>query len=218
MKKVLSLLVTFVFLQVQTWALSGGPVFGSGRLGASVSGVYAGVLVPKKVNRIFQNPSFTPNAQSDRNTIGIFVLTVPQTSVATGNFLFFQDGEAFFGDMQGVVDPASATLTALVAGAAATNNLSSGVEFFSPVSAVGSVKAELVPGRGVLSALRLRGTAEIQMQGFAPDASPNGFGFTTIREITFVVDGFKQTDDFTQASTIAPPNTTSIPAPAPTFP
>ena len=210
MKKILSLLMAFVFLQVQTWALSGGPVYTSGNLGAAVIGTYAGIMVPKLVNRIFQNPAFTSQI-NDRNTLGLFIIGVPATGEASGNFLFFQDGEAFFGGVVGFVDPANGKLTALASGAAATNNLANGVEFLSPVSSVGNVKAAIVPGaKG--SGFRLKGTAFFQLQGYAPDASPNGVGFTVLREDSFLIDGFKQSNTVSNAK-LTPPNTTSIPGP-----
>lgn len=213
MKKVLSLLLAFVFLQVQTWALSGGPVFTSGSLGARVIGTYAGTLLPESVNRIFGNPSFIGNAAvSDRNILGLFIIGVPQSGEAAGNFLFFQDGEAFFGGITALVDPANGKLRGLLSGAAATNNVNStGVEFLSPISAVGKLEAIIEAG-GNLAGLRMKGTALIQMQGYAPDTSPNGYGITTLRELNFVVDGWKQAD-FVNSATITPPNTTTIPDP-----
>ncbi len=44
MKQVLSLLVAFVFLQVQSWALSGGPVYPSNSTSVSVEHA-AGTLI-----------------------------------------------------------------------------------------------------------------------------------------------------------------------------
>ena len=147
----------------------------------------------------------------DANTLGLFILGVPATGEATGNFLFFQDGEAYFGAISGFVDPANGKLTALTSGSASTNQ--GGAEFFSPFSTVGNIKAVIVPGtKG--SGLRITGTAFFQLQGYAPDTSPNGVGLTTLREDTFVIDGWKQSGGVTNA-TITPPNTTSVPAPVP---
>ena len=211
MKKVLSLLLAFVFLDVQTWALSGGPVYTGGGLGDAVIGTYAGVLLPKTVNRIFQNPAFASKI-NDANTLGLFIVGVPKVGAATGNFLFFQDGEAYFGALVGFVDPANGKFTGLSTGAAATNNVAGGVEFLSPISAVGNVKAVIAPSGNAVAGLRLKGTAFFQLQGYAPDSSPNGVGLTVLREDTFLIDGFKQSASDSNA-TIPPPNTTSIPAP-----
>ena len=211
MKKVLSLLLAFVFLDVQTWALSGGPSYTGGGLGNAVIGTYAGVLLPKTVNRIFQNPAFTGKID-DANTLGLFIVGVAKVGAATGNFLFFQDGEAYFGAIVGFVDPANGKFTGLSSGAAATNQ--GGSEFLSPFSAVGNVKAVIAPSGGNVAGLRLKGTAFFQLQGFAPDSSPNGVGLTVLRENTFLIDGFKQSAD-PSGATIPPPNTTTIPAPTP---
>ncbi len=219
MKKVLSLLVAFVFLQTQTWALSGGPQYTSGGVGAASIGTYAGVLIPKFTNRLYDNPSFIANADAtDANTLGIFVLGVPEQGVATGNYLFFQDGEAFFGAIQGVVDPDGDKFSALLSGAAATNNgdTTGTVEYFSPISAVGKLEAKLEVPSSIGASLRLQGEAFVQLQGYAPDSSPSGAGFTTLREITFEVDGFKQSNQ-AGTPTIAPPNTTSVSPPTTTL-
>lgn len=210
MKQVLSLLVAYIFLQTQMWAIGGGPRHGGST--SSVSGTYAGVLIPSRVNRLFQNPSFTPTAESDANTLGIFAISIPTTGVGTGNYLFFQDGEAFFGSMSGVADPGRGTFIGLIAGAAATNSLDTSVEFLSPVSAVGKIKAKIVPNNDFSTAFsgsRLKGTAFIQLQGFIPDTSPNGFGLGTLREINFIVDGFKQSET-TSSVTIPVPKTRSV--------
>jgi len=211
MNRVLSLLVAYAFIQTQAWALSGGPFQTTGQVGVATIGTYAGVLVPSLVNRIFDNPATKTTPQSDANSLGIFVLGVPDVGVATGNYLFFQEGEAFFGSMQAIVDPADGTLRGLISGAAATNNLQNGAEFLSPITAVGKIEAEIAGGSlGV--ALRLSGEAFFQLQGFVPDDSPNGFGFATLREITFEVDGFKQSDTVS-TPTITPPNTQGVQPP-----
>lgn len=211
MKQVLSLLVAYVFLQTQMWAIGGGPRNGGST--TSVSGTYVGVMIPSRVNRLFQSPSFTPTAESDANTLGIFAISIPATGIGTGNYLFFQDGEAFFGTMAGVADPGKSTFLGLIAGAAATNQLATGVEFLSPVSAVGRIKTKIVPNNDFSTAFagsRLKGSAFIQLQGYLPDTSPNGFGLGTLREINFIVDGFKQSEAAVSVS-IPTPKTTAIP-------
>ena len=211
MKRILSLLLAFVFLQTETWAIGGGPL--SAGSTDSVSGLYVGVLIPRTVNRIFQNPSFIPTTASDSNSLGLFAVSVPTKGVATGNYLFFQDGEAFFGTITGVADPGSRTFRGLIAGSAATNQLANGVEFLSPISAVGKVDAKIVPSNTFstsFSGSRLKGSAFIQLQGFIPDTSPNGFGLGTLREIQFVVDGFKQSAE-SGSATIPTPSTVQIP-------
>jgi len=96
MKKVLSLLFAFVFLQVQTWALSGGPVFAGST--AAVKGTYAGSLIP---------------TGGTGNSLGIFALGVPTTGMASGIFALFVSGGAYYGSLVGVIDPDKLTLNAL---------------------------------------------------------------------------------------------------------
>jgi hypothetical protein len=212
MKKVLSLLVAFVFMQAQTWALSGGPVYG-GQASSTVSGAYAGTLVPLSATEVDAGGAFVPvTATSGVNALGIFVMDVPTEGLATGTFLFFRAGEAFFGDIQGVIDPATLQLSALVTGAASTNT--GGGEFLTPFAVVGDLLAEVVVNNRSINNVRLEGEAHLQMLAFVPDASPNGFGFGVVQELTFAVDGFKQSDE-TAGAAITPPNTTSIPAPVP---
>jgi hypothetical protein len=171
-------------------------------------------LVPQLVNRIFTNPAVIPTVASDVNSLGIFAVAVPTTGVATGNYLFFNDGEAFFGTVVGVANPNTQKFTGLLAGSATTNSVAT-AEFLSPLSAVGNIKAAIESGSSVAAGTqgaRLRGTAFIQLQGFVPDTSPNGFGFGTLREITFSVDGFRQSTD-TGNVTIPVPNTQGITPP-----
>ena len=95
MKKVLSLLVAFVFLQVQSWALSGGPVFAGTT--AAVKGTYAGSMV----------------SGLGGNSLGIFAIGVPSEGLASGAFAMFNSGGAFYGSIVGVIDPDKLTLNAL---------------------------------------------------------------------------------------------------------
>jgi len=221
MNRVLSLLMTYVFLQTQAWALSGGP-FQNLNAGAatSVIGTYAGVLIPELKNRIFKNPSFKSSPTSDANTLGIFVMSVPEVGVATGNFLYFDEGEAYFGTLSGVADPDKLTITALLAGVAVGNGQGNGagvIEFLTPINAVGKIEAEITGSVATFNStgVRLAGSAFVQNQGFAPDTSPNGYGLTVVREITFVVDGFKQSDTASGTS-IAAPSTSSVTPPTAT--
>lgn len=92
MKKVLSLLMAFVFLQTQTWALSGGP-YGNEISGGSLTGTYAGVLIPELV------------VLNRSASIGLFTLVQPDSGVTTGTVTVFVNGAAFNGTITGVMDP-----------------------------------------------------------------------------------------------------------------
>lgn len=108
MKKVLSLLVAFVFLQTQTWAIGGGPQ-GTGGGGALV-GTYAGVLIP-----VSQTKPAVVGVQNSAS-IGLFVVSVPSTGVAKGAAIAFVDGIAFIGDVTAIADPKKQNLIGIVEG------------------------------------------------------------------------------------------------------
>jgi len=98
MKKVLSLLVTFVFLQVQSWALSGGPSYGA--INNSVSGTYAGVLV----------------GGVGVNGLGLFQIGMPTAGLGSGTFAFFAGGGAFFGTVVALADGEKSTMSGIFKG------------------------------------------------------------------------------------------------------
>ena len=99
MKKVLSLLLPIVFLQSQAFALSGGPVFGTGQ--ASFVGTYAGALIPQFENTV---------TQCSNAAIGLFTLGQPDVGPATGSFVAFINGAAFIGVISGIIDPDGGTI------------------------------------------------------------------------------------------------------------
>jgi hypothetical protein len=100
MKKVLSLLMAFVFLQAQTWALSGGPDFSvDSNTPNSLIGTYGGVFVPiSSTNIAAANSTQAPS-------IGIFSLAVTDTGIAGGNAIVFVRGTAFIGQIAAIADP-----------------------------------------------------------------------------------------------------------------
>ena len=135
MKKVLSLLLIFVFLQVEAWALSGGPVFGGGQ--TNFVGTYSGVLVPSSESSNSDNDeeAIDPNNDGDPTTgtigpdgidtsaggstsssIGLFSIAQPDVGIATGALVLFIDGAAFNASITGIIDPDTGTLSAVIDG------------------------------------------------------------------------------------------------------
>ncbi len=212
MKAVLSSLLCFVFLQTQVWALHGGPVGASAA--TSVVGTYAGVLTPTKVKVFYSNAAFAANSDV-KNALGIFLVAVPQTGASNGNFLLFDSGEAFAGTVIGITDPRTLEFKGVVTGPDLGNN-SNGIEFFSPLNATGRIDAFVTPTTSTTIAVAtgFTGTAHIDEQGFAPDNSPDGVGFTILKAIDFAVDGFQQSTQ-TGNVTIPTPSVTSLPTPTP---
>jgi hypothetical protein len=148
MKKVLSLLLAFVFLQVESWALSGGPVFGSNSGGnPSIIGTYGGVMIPTltQVNTAGgASPSgFQPAA------IGLFSLSVPETGISAGVALVFVDGVAFIGQIAGIGDADKQSIQGIIAGTSSFQVvvvISPGVTQNFPIFAQGTFKADVVEG------------------------------------------------------------------------
>lgn len=100
MKATLGVLLCYVFFTSQCWALKGGPVYPGGQV--STTGNYAGIMIPDKTS--------SPGA----NSIALFSLALPQTGLGSGTLVIFQTGETYTGTIQGLVDPDSAELSALL--------------------------------------------------------------------------------------------------------
>src|SRR5678816_4343064 len=105
MKQVLSLLASFVLLQTQTWALSGGPVFPTGA--PNQAGNYSGVLVPKETRFNFNgvppgsDTTLLEPLLDTSGKIGVFTVDVPQTGLSSGSAIIFFNGAIFTGTIDG---------------------------------------------------------------------------------------------------------------------
>jgi hypothetical protein len=201
MKKLLPLLLCYVFLTAQGLALSGGPVFGGGGSNtATTVGTYAGVLVPEDDQSL--NPGVS--ASTLQNSLGVFTVGVPQVDVASGAFVYFQSGQTYVGAIVGVADPERLTFQGLVkaqfdiltrvtvpitgGGGGTTSAVVSTPGGF----ANGSIDCEFVPTAGFSSssptgsgntAVRIRGTARLTITATAT---------TSNSALVLNVDGYKQ--------------------------
>jgi len=220
MKKVLSLLVIFVVLNVHSWAYAPDyPV-----TAASVSGTYAGVLIP------------TNEVTTTAASIGVFAVGIPSTTSGTpfsgGAAVLFSSGAAYPSLINGVFDPQSSTLTAIVEGSATvsqTNNVATGTtnpitgqpettvtttqsEIFAQgslvatiqqASQVKSLSAAGNGGPGTAGAQRIAGTASVDLfSSTSATGSPN-----ISSTVNFTVNGFQQTSVYSvPAITITVPN------------
>jgi hypothetical protein len=208
MKKVLSLLMAFVFLQAQSYALSGGPDYGS-PANLNVVGTYAGVLVPESVTD--ESEDVGQVVQSAAN-IGLFSLGVPDSGPSVGSAIVFVEGTAFNGAIIGVVDPGTGSFRAIIDAVSTytiIDTVVTGVDangnpivevVESNIFAQGSIDAQIV-ALGVPSPLgvtppgstRVIGTAAIDIFGsLEEDGTPD-----VTSTATFTVDGFKQSDTAT---------------------
>lgn len=212
MKKVLSLLLVFVFLKAQALALSGGPVFSNAQ--GNFTGIYSGVLVPKFTT--FTSTSTSSGSSSA--SIGLFTLQQPDTGIATGSVLMFVDGAPFSGNLNGVIDPDSAELSAVIDATSSflvtfvvpTTTIVNGVptttlttQSFS-VSASGNMEAKVIPTgffstnpNVTLTPSRLEGTASVDIYfQINSDGTPD-----VSKTAVFDVQGFKQSDSVAAANT-----------------
>ena len=182
MKKVLSLLLAYTFLQAQTWALSGGPVFESGSVQTLV-GTYAGALLPSDGG----DESATGGGDQDADTggvngLGLFTLSVPQAGLGTGNFVYFSEGRTFTGTITGLADPNKRELVGLLKGQfdIIVSNIQIEDDFFGDASLVqtrpggfanGQLRASFEGGTSAFTStgvsfsggLRLEGGAQVEI-------------------------------------------------------
>lgn len=212
MKKVLSLLLAYVFLQVQTWALSGGPDYSKLTTSASIVGTYAGVMIPQAL--------LTPANATRATSLGLFSLAQPDVGLATGSFVVFVEGTGFTGSISGVIDPEDAQFNGVLNGVSVyqvVTQVPTGVDNQgnttfttqrTDVFAQGSVTAEISVNDNVSSSdltstvsgfntSRLTGSAGLDIFGsLNNDGTPN-----VSNTVHYEVDGFKQADTAT-ATTI----------------
>ena len=208
MKKVLSLLVVFVFMQVQTWALSGGPQYGGSQ--ASLSGTYAGVFTGIGGTAIRLGTGTLVDS-AGTNALGIFVIGVPTTDVANGTMAIFFEGSFFQGGIIGIADPNKQRLSAVCQGVHITQLTSFTDLFFGQSSksvnydsrADGTLKAK-IENAGI-GGTTLTGTGAFTVSIIVstpitfPDPNNPGKFITTVVQssvptgtLSFTVDGFKQ--------------------------
>jgi hypothetical protein len=212
MKKVLSLLLVFVFLKAQALALSGGPVF-PGAL-TSYIGVYSGVLVPTTT-------SFTTTGTASGGTstsVGLFSMNQPDTGLATGALLLFIDGAPFSGVITGIIDPDTGSFDGVIDAASTfnvtlivpTTTLVNGVPTTTlttqsfQVLASGSLEAQIkvigtatTVGAQTVTPSRITGNASVDVYfQINADGTPD-----VSKTANFDVEGFKQSDVGTTATT-----------------
>lgn len=214
MKKVLSLLVAFVFMQEQTWALSGGPVYGGSQ--AAVSGTYAGVFTGISGTAVDLGLGLVDPLGT--NAVGLFVIGVPVTDLATGTSAIFIEGTFFQGGILGIADPNKQTLTG-VAQAVHITQLTSFTDLFFGQSsksvnfdatADGTIKGKIEKGDNS-SGTTLIGTGNFAVSRILsqlvtfPDPNTPGQFITRVVQtsvpegsLSFLMDGFKQSATVTK--------------------
>ena len=183
MKKLFPLLLSYVLMATQCYAISGGPVFGGGR-SINVIGAYSGTILGTTVSDSSQGPaipgeapSATTTTSTTSNALGLFDLTVPGVSTATGAFILFASGRVFGGTISASVDPDTAKLSGVLEGSytfAVDTFDSTGAAQTSTVTAqaVGSISASIrATGTSSFTTARLTGTASLEINFGELDAN-----------------------------------------------
>jgi hypothetical protein len=198
MKKVLSLLMAFLFLQTETWALSGGP-FSNGFNSSSLVGTYAGVMIgtvpPGGVGAV------------GGSGLGIFTIGLPQGGIGTGIFALYSGGNTIGGDVIGLGDPKDQTIRGVMSGIFIPNTTSTAVVIVgvsqTTVGAQFNAKVKGSSSKGVTNASRLIGTA-----GATITYTDFSIG-TVIVSTDFTLVGYKQSTDPNAATSVDLPDTFS---------
>lgn len=206
MKSLFPLLLSYALMTSQTFAISGGPVFGGG--GVNVPGLYSGVLQgvtetdgPTGGPAIPGDPVVPSDgtAGTPANAIGLFDLTIPATTLATGTFLMFADGVVFAGTIDASGDVDSGLIQGILQGTYdfTLNTFdATGAVVTTQISAqaLGRITAQVSETSALFasSLARLTGTANLGVSFGLID-------ITTLvpivaRTITFDVLGFKQSN------------------------
>jgi hypothetical protein len=192
MKKVLSLLVAFVFLQVQSWALSGGPQYGA--INNSVSGTWSGTLI----------------GNIGTSGLGLFEIGIPTAGLGSGTFAFYVGGGAFFGSVVALADGEKNTMSGVMKGSLKAT-------VFVPVSSgangttltLQTIDVALMGGQFIAKILgnssgttsigvgaRLTGTAAVTVSGTGNFYTVVPPGLKT-GDSTLTLDGFEQSGQVT---------------------
>lgn len=183
MKKTLSLLMCYVFLQAETFALRGGP---TGAGAGKVVGSYSGVMIEI-------------NAATNAD-VGLFLLTAAEGGPSIGNFVIFSESKAvskvYIGKITGLSDTSrggSGKFYGLFAGAAATGTPTSTLGSTGSESIAGQMILTVVPGRSTQP--RISGTASSRATGDTTTIDPTT-GLPITSTVTaplkyFTVDGWQ---------------------------
>ncbi|CAN5191771.1 hypothetical protein BH20VER2_BH20VER2_11490 [soil metagenome] len=180
MKTLLGCLLCLMLGTAQSFALKGGPGFGTGRV--TTTGIYAGVLTPGPLS---------PGA----NSIGLFSLTIPRSGLGTGEVVIFTAGQTYIGTIRGTADPDSSRLTAQLDASfpftqvVQTGSTATGQPTFTVLTvsarAAGRIEGRITANRNVFSTAAARLTGEANVQFSLTVNNP----FT---QIGYLVIGFKQ--------------------------
>lgn len=212
MKKLFPLLLCYVLMATQCYAISGGPVFGGGR-SLNVIGAYSGVIIGVSQTDNTQGPVIpgepgtSPSQTTPSNALGLFDLVVPGVSTATGAFILFASGRIFGGTISASVDPDTAKLSGVLDGTYDFNLTTfnaTGTSQTTQVTAqaIGLINANIKStGTSSFTTARLTGNASLEVNFGTIDI--NTLQPVVAQVLTFTVSGFQQTNVAAAASTVS---------------
>jgi len=191
----------FVFLDVQSWAFP--PVYPT--TAASISGTYAGVLVP-----LGQPPGA---GGANAASVGVFGIGIPSSTGSTavvcqGAAALFVNGAVYNGTITGVLDPATNDLSSIIESSSSFSkvvaNMGNAVTVTTFFYAQGNLNATLSTanppaglavgnGPGTPGAERLSGlcTIDLYQNLSAVTGSPD-----VTQVVQYTVTGFQQTSTY----------------------
>jgi hypothetical protein len=192
MKVLLATLLCTVLHTTQLFAISGGPFGGNGTQ-VTVTGVYAGVMVPIPVD-----DPMTPGITLTDNSLALFTFSVPTRGLATGDSAVFRNGFFYTGEIQGSADPDSGKVTGIIASKFEEDIVTGSTETVTAhLDANGQfVNAQIRAVIGNVSAARLRGKAQLTyVLGANGDLIPGATaGADSGGPIQYRIHGFKQAE------------------------
>ena len=189
MKKILSLLLCYVFLQTETFALRGGP---GGAGSNKLSGSYGGTLT-----------------QNSGSGLGLFLINATNEGASNGQIVFFAStgtsigigfgplgfgvnsgGRYFAGSITGLTDPNSGTYYGLFNATTQVSTTSGAVAVITTISIAGTMKLTVSPGTGSGNTQIITGTAAAQTSSSATSSQYTVAGWST--SASAVAGGFGQ--------------------------
>jgi hypothetical protein len=137
------------------------------------------------------------------NSLGIFTATIPKTGLGTGTVAFFRNGIFYPGRIQGIADPDSAVLTAVVSSTfditftseadATTHTTKNTVVTFN---ANGSINGQIKPNSNVFSTATalIKGTASVTYKTVGGITGVDTSNANSDGPVPYQVNGFKQSE------------------------
>ena len=189
MRILLGCLMCLVLPFSEAFAISGGPFGGNGQL--DVTGIYAGVLVPR----------LDPTVGLKDNSLALFTMTIPRSGLGTGTAVVFRNGIFYTGTVTASADAQTAKLSGVVNAvfqevtSSSSSSTGSSQSIAAEYDANGRFAGARISANGDTSTFgstRIHGSAALTYKSFRnglPNTDPNG---DSGGAISYKVVGFKQ--------------------------